>query len=81
VIIAAEHFVLGLRFLMSKIISSVPGWLTKQINYRESMISQEALNKSNNDSKTDSTSKSGGDSFFGIMAVKAKKADEQKNKT
>lgn len=80
VIIAAEHFVLGLRFLMSKIISSVPGWLRKQINYRESMISQEALNKSINDSKTDSTSKSGGDSFFGIMAVKPKKAEEQKNK-
>ena len=37
VIIAAEHVVLGLRYLMTKIVSSVPGWLSKQMRYREIM--------------------------------------------
>lgn len=37
VIIAAEHVVLGLRYLMSKIVSTVPGWLSRQMRYREMM--------------------------------------------
>jgi hypothetical protein len=37
VIIAAEHVVLGLRFLMSKIINYVPRWVRDQIRHAEKM--------------------------------------------
>ena len=37
VIIAAEHVVLGLRFLMSKIINNVPRWVRNQIRHAEKM--------------------------------------------
>jgi hypothetical protein len=46
VIIAAEHVVLGLRYLMSKIVSTVPGWLSRQIRYREMVKKNEDYVKS-----------------------------------
>lgn len=56
IIIAAEHFVLGLRFLMSKIINSVPSWLRRQINYRKRMEDNELLQNSKFDLSSTSDS-------------------------
>jgi len=46
VIIAAEHVVLGLRYLMSKIVNTVPEWLSRQIRYREMVKKNEDYVKS-----------------------------------
>jgi hypothetical protein len=37
VIIAAEHLVLGLRFLMSKIVNNMPRWVRNSLAYQEFM--------------------------------------------
>lgn len=79
VIIAAEHFVLGLRFLMAKIVNAVPGWLRKQINYRKRMEDNELINKTTLD-KSMTDSKQSGDSYFGIMAAKPKEEKKPEKK-